>query len=462
MKIILLFFSILIIGCSRQIVEQGSIYTTYEQDEVYEMENINFPLVFSDLIGLWRNELGVTREISEMEIRAFVVNGSFAWTINSIMPVRNTDVTTSAYYPYGFTVSGKITALSAINIGFGFGNGLGEDYAETYFLHISGDHFMNIGSAHSAVFSRRVSNSEERLNFFGMDRGVVSNTTIIADNVPIRAYPSKNAPILSEVSNGTWLRILSVSGRTDEIDGYVGNWLQVIGNHPVGGGWVFSRYVERGQVTPSELRIIGLEPRREGRAQGLIATYMVNGIETTVWLWQHRLAHQDFYTFVFDRDVTMNTDDGRTLGLFHYRNVRGSYAWFPETNELRHITYRGSTAESAWVIFTDDFRYMIQDFGTSVGPRGLSVVRLEDGEQIYGGAYLNTINMRGNTIEVLCSCQNEERAEFERDFRANNPVPEHILNQRRFGLGYALIILCDFDLDTGARMTTRALWIGTQ
>ena len=472
MKILFLVFIILITGCSRQITQQSSIYTNYEQDGVHEIESNDslaedtlFPLVFNDLMGLWRNGNGAAREISETEIRASGFHWSFTWAINSVTPVRNTDVTTGANYPYGFTVSGKITAFNGgqrLNIGFGFGNGLGEEYAETYFLHISGERLMNISSTPTAVFSRRVSNSEERFNFWGMDRGVVSNTKIIADNVPVRAYPSKSANILFEASKGTWIRILSVSNRIDNIDGYIGNWLEVVGNHPVGGGWVFSRYVERGQVTPSELRIIGLEPRQERRVQQLIASYKVNGIETTVRLWQHKVAHQDFHTFVFDRGITMNTGDGRMLGLFHYRNVLGSYIWFPETNELRHITYRGSTSESEWVIFTDDFRYMIQDFGTSVGPRSLSVIRLEDGERIYEGIYLDDINMRGNTIEVLCICQNEQRTEFERDFRENNPLPEHILDAVRHGMGYRLIILCDLDLDTGSRSTTRALWITMQ
>jgi hypothetical protein len=471
-NIAFVFLIVLIMSCSGQINNQTHLVTNYEQLS-------NNPIMeLKDLFGLWRNEGGIAREISEGEIKASGDGWSFTWRIDSVTAVKNNDEATKDDYPYGFTFSGEVTVFNGsgsvlINIGFGSGNGLGEIYSETYYLHTSEERFLANSPAgiefyNTTFYSRRLLNSEERFIHWGMDYGIVSNTTIIAENAAIHAYPSKSSNVLFELPKGTWVRILSTSNRMDSIDGHIGNWIEVVGNYPLGGGWVFSRYIEAEQIIPSELRIIGLEPRREGRVQRLIASYEVNGIETIVYLWQNREAEQDFHIFVFDRGITINTDDGRTLGLFHYRNIPGTYAWFPETGELRHITYMGSTAESAWVIFTDDFRFMLQDFGTGPGVRGLVVRRVEDNELIYSGGYWDSINLRGNTINVAnrynswnIPYMDSETIYFAENFIANNPVPENVERYREW-FGIELVIIYELNLDTGVRQIVDGIWVNTQ
>jgi len=293
----------------------------------------------------------------------------------------------------------------------------------------------------------------------GLDRGIVYNTIINADNVFIRAYPSENAGILREVHKGTRIRVVSVSRD--------GNWVNVafffrFGDNYTGCGWILSRYTEIESITPSELKIIGLAPKEKDRAQILLGSYEVNGIETIVDLYPSKIEHQPFYTFVFDQDVERYTENGR-IGLFHYNNIRGSYVWFPETNELKHITYLGSTMESAWVIFTDDFRYFIQDSGTNAGIRTVTVVRLDDMALIFQGGYLNNINLQGNTIEIAhdsgfiqvsegivsMPAGNDQNSIFAREFLEKNSIPDDMLRVFENGIGITLVIISVLDLDTG-------------
>ena len=478
-NIIFALLAVLIMSCARQTNNQTHSAENYEQSDNEQLIEENYLMTVPEgFFGLWRSESGVTREILAGEIRASGSGWSFAWRIDSVTAVRNNDEATKADYPYGFTLSGEVTVFNGnesvwIDIGFGSGKGLGEIYLETYYLHSGGDRFLTDGFNYrkgSVFYSRRLLNSEERFINWGRDSGVALNTTIIADNVAIHVYPSESSDVLFEVSQGTWVRILSTSNSIDTIDGHSGNWLQVLGNHPLGGGWVFSRYTAAGHIAPAELRVKGLEHQRAGWdwAEQAIASYEVDGVETTVYLWQHREESQDFHTFVFDRDITINIDDWRTIGLFHYRNVAGTYAWFPETGELRHITHMGSTMESAWVKFTDDFRFMLQDFGTAPGIRGINVWRLEDNELIYSGGYLDSINLRGNTINVVAVYGawnipplDSETISFAENFIANNPVPEEIDRNREW-FGVELVIIYELNLDTGVRQVVDAIWINTQ
>jgi hypothetical protein len=467
MKYFYLFFALIITACaekearSNPVIASEQITNNAETDAIEER---GYVLSHDDFVGLWRNTYGGLREISTENIRGGGYGFSFTWNIDSVVAVENTDEATKREYPNGFTFSGKITDITtaswtSINLGFGSGNGLGEHYSGTFYLHTDKDSILNV-SENAKTFYSKSDRGEERFVRSGFDLGTAYATVITADNVKIHSQPSENSSVRFEVNRGTRVRIISTSPHIDTIDGYTGNWLQVAGDFPLGDGWVFSNYVERGQVTPSTLQIIELPPKEENRGQILIASYQVDGAETMVNLYPKKIADQPFYTFVFDEWVSKNID-GRTIGLFHYSNIRGSYAWFPETNELRHISFIGTTAESAWVIFTDDFRYLMEDYGTSPGPRGLVVYRVEDGEVIYNGSYLNDINLRGHTIEVISSLPRDSDEIVA--FMNNNSAPDEMVNDaNKWGLGMELVLLSELDLDTGIERFITGKWIMTQ
>ncbi|MDR1106351.1 MAG: hypothetical protein LBL44_08345, partial [Treponema sp.] len=65
------------------------------------------------------------------------------------------------------------------------------------------------------------------------------------------------------------------------------------------------------------------------------------------------------------------------------------------------MSYIGTDAESAWVIFTDDFKYIIEDSGTGPAPRGLGVWRVSNSKEIFSGTYYRNIKLDGHTIEII-------------------------------------------------------------
>jgi hypothetical protein len=300
---------------------------------------------------------------------------------------------------------------------------------------------------------------EEKLQYWG----TVFNTFINDDNVNVRSYPSLNADVLFKLDKNTKIVITGVSREIDDIYNYIGNWLNIrIENQWGDEGWIFSKYAENGRITASELKIIELLPKEENRSQGLMGMYEINGNRKHITFYPHKEKNQNFYTFAYDW----------SMGSFHYSNIPGSYAWFPETDELKHITYIGTDVESAWSIFTDDFKYILQDFGTSPGPRGLVVSRVDDGKRIFSGTYYHDLKLYGNSVNIVYVYDNwnisknrldSEILTYGEEFKKNNPEPEDMVNySKKTGLDLTLIINCELNLDTGLRKIINGNYIYTQ
>ena len=156
---------------------------------------------------------------------------------------------------------------------------------------------------------------------------------------------------------------------------------------------------------------------------------------------------------------------------YRYDTIPGSYIWYPETNELRHISHIGHTETSAWVIFTDDLKYLIHDFGTSPGIRGVVVWQVDNGERVFSGYYLRDIRLNGHTIEIAYLYNEWTLGELDAEiiafaeyFQRSNPEPDADMQQisQDTGLGVEIVIFCEFNIDTGVRRITRAEYILVQ
>jgi hypothetical protein len=311
------------------------------------------------------------------------------------------------------------------------------------------------------VNEEQPNNGDDILNSGEESWGTVTvyNSIINDANVNVRAHPSEKADVLFQLNKDEKIIIIGTSKEIDTIDGYTGNWLNIVKNKYGETGWVFSKYVENGRITTTELKIneIPLEWRE---VPYLRATFQINGVERLYIPRLQKEKNQNFYTFVYDY----------TTEPFHYSNVSGTYLWYPETNELKHISYIGTDMESAWVIFTDDFKYVIEDFGTSPGPRGLGVWRVEDSKRIFSGMYYQDINLQGYTINVIYWYRDWDRHELDdeildyaKKYKENNLIPDDILkSSKEHGFGIELIIICELNLDTGIRKIINGRYINTQ
>lgn len=304
----------------------------------------------------------------------------------------------------------------------------------------------------NAVFSQE----QVYNNYFG----TAYNTSINDDRVNVRSFPSMSGEVLFQLNKNARVLVIGVSQERNYIDNYDGNWLCITVNqnqeNQYKQGWVFSKYVDIGNVVPSELRITEVPPKMENRMQTIIGSYTVGGVEKRITIVPDKEEDQDFYTFAFD---IFEKD-------FHYSNVPGSYIWYPDTNELKHVSYTGTSIESAWVKFTDDFKYLLEDFGTSPGVRALGIWRVSDNKRIFSGSYYRDIKLHGHTIEIVYNANagwDQELIEYAQDFRENNPKPTSLegygnLHPSEIGL----IIVCNFNMDTGERKIISGRYIFAQ
>jgi hypothetical protein len=280
--------------------------------------------------------------------------------------------------------------------------------------------------------------------------GTVYQSVINDDYVNVRSVPSVSGEIVDRHDKGTRITVEGISEERSFIDGYSGYWFKIVNDKGIK-GWVFSKYIDHEIIKPLEINITGWSPED---ARQLNGTYMNDNAEVDFSVYPHKQSNQDFWTFVWDAG---NEN-------FRYNTISGSYVWYPETNELRRVTYIGTTIDSEWIAFTDDFRYLIHQFGES-NPRGDSVgiSRVEDEQRILNAQFYRDINLRGNIIEIIYlfheffrGSLDEELLNYGKDFAANNPAPEDMKEE---GLAAEAIIVCDLDLDTRERTIVRGEYI---
>ena len=315
---------------------------------------------------------------------------------------------------------------------------------------VNGDIEIENISAQESVFPGADPLSEER-SYFQEGRlenidsfGIVYNTIVNTDLANIHASPSLESDVLFQALFDTKITVIGTSRD--------GHWLlvTVIENYELIRGWISSNYVLGENITPSEIRITGLSERASG-ARVLTGTYMHGNSEIEFYVYSHKQPDQPFWTFVW------NVDEKD----FRYNNIPGTYAWYPETNELKHITYISPYTESAWSIFTDDFKYILHDIGTGPGVRGLEILQVDNEELVFSGSYLRSINLNGYTVQIVYPVYlwdrnrrpdeiDEEIMAFAEEFRKNNPEPPDMVQQRN-SRGIELIIVCEFNFDTKTR-----------
>jgi len=218
-------------------------------------------------------------------------------------------------------------------------------------------------------------------------------TEVLAGPLNVRRRPSLDSEVLEQLEAGARVVVTGLSLTSEEIDDHTGRWLRIaqVRNRTMGlpsVGWVFSKYVAEAQnLAGRSLTVLGLTEPEERRVQML--RLLVGKEEYRVRPWS--MASQDFYTFVWAPDVRG----------FTFRDVPGTYVWYPDSAEAQHIAYRANTMESAWTAFTEDFEYLLTDAGTGPGVRGLGIRNLDTGQAVFSGSYYGDVDLRGHEVTVV-------------------------------------------------------------
>ena len=285
--------------------------------------------------------------------------------------------------------------------------------------------------------------------YYGYDYyGVVQSALINSASVSVHRLPFLESEVISYAHAGLEIYIKGISND--------GDWLLISPIIPRGlqdivwfEGWVLSEHVFEERLERIELNIFGFTPDTIGWRFGLNGTYVLGDSIYPFSVRPSKLPEQDFYTFVWD----YNNEK------FHYRTIPGTYIWYPDTNELIHLTYLGSSQESSWTIVTDDFKYMLSEAGTAPGLRALGIWRVEDGEQVFSGQYLHPFILDAYTVEIAYAYfdyripyLDEEIIAFAEEFYILNPRQDDRI----------LIIFCEYNFDTGYRRIIRGEYIYLQ
>jgi len=148
--------------------------------------------------------------------------------------------------------------------------------------------------------------------------------------------------------------------------------------------------VERLEITKWEDLVV------DGKLYG---KYTAENQETEFSVECSKFNNQELY-FFFWTQYTVS---------FPFSNKPGLYILDITKKRLEHIAYFEGIDEmigeifgiGVWTSLTNDFKYLIHDYGSGPPPRGVWVWDLSSGEKILDGVYYLDINLKGNTMETI-------------------------------------------------------------
>jgi uncharacterized protein YgiM (DUF1202 family) len=223
--------------------------------------------------------------------------------------------------------------------------------------------------------------------------GTVYRTAINDDKVNVRSLPSLDGTVLLKLSKGDRVTVRGVSEAKVNIGGYTAYWFELGAINEKSFGldeqhWVFGQFVHAtDQVSATTISFDHFVDATKKSGSRLFIK--IHGKSDRISeVYPARFGDRDYYTF------TWSTDDES----YFYYDVPGTYLWYPKTNEIRHVMYLGNSGESAWVHFTDDFEYFIQDYGTSPGVRGMILGKTKTGKIVFSDGHLAEPEIKGHLV----------------------------------------------------------------
>jgi len=306
------------------------------------------------------------------------------------------------------------------------------------------------------------------------DWGIMCETNILEDKVNVRNYPSIKAEVVDQLKKDDIVQIRGFSHETTVIDGFEGNWVSVLYragynyksyNYDYIEGWVFSKYVNTGDIEASPIRFVEIS------GTDVRISYKIAGEEIFKDV---RVIGQGPYTFNKGVHVTKEGDyyvfiwGPYEYQDYHYSTIPGVYILTADTHELKHITYFGAFEDlgHSWINFLSGFEYLVLDSGIGMGVRGITAWRLRDMKRVFDGGWEGGYYKDDHTISVVYYYKytdDEEIKSYGKTYMEENPMPPSIEKKRiETGLFPELLIDCWIDLETGERKIIGGEYILTE
>ncbi len=287
--------------------------------------------------------------------------------------------------------------------------------------------------------------------------------TFVNTDVTVRAAPTKNAESVLLAKKGTKAIVLGISRE---------GWVNISVKDVVPKrGWVYGQYVDFkdgvnfGGLKPVDMKITDFNfTAKDSSTADLTASYEINGAAKTLKFSAFKEKGQKFFTFFCDTYV-----EGA-----HYILPPGLYTWDFTKNQLKIAVsltrnpYSYNDAVFLWkkVRFTDDKKFFV--IGDKAEDGAKSVYRASDQKLMFDWDFSKScdktlsFNFKSGTVTVACPADagmalkytgveemDEAISDYGSTYVEDNPQPKPTA---------ALEVICDVNLETGARKIKSAAW----
>jgi hypothetical protein len=285
--------------------------------------------------------------------------------------------------------------------------------------------------------------------------GTFYNTIINDNNVNIRNLPSLTGKIITQLNNGSKIKVIGISPGRQFIDNFNGHWINIaLSNDSV--GWVFEKYVNLKETFVSEIHV----------NENGYGTYDLGNSKVNFKVKLIEIAQMQYFIW----DIKEEN--------FHYSCTPGCYIYNKNNDKWELLTY--NTVGLFWgfrrfTVLTSDLKYIMIDYGTAPVPmRSVIVYRVSDNIKVYDGGYnkepsanLHYISVGHKYIgyhfgkwETENTRLNETLLAYAREFIKNNPleIEKTKAKWEKYDDSFALYIDCLYNLDTGQEEIVGAYW----
>lgn len=261
-------------------------------------------------------------------------------------------------------------------------------------------------------------------------------TNILTDKAMVHALPNEKSEVLFQAQFNQVFDVINFSDTKSEVDGVSGYWVYCYASDEQGTGekgWVHSKDINIDRL--AEVSEITLAYEKSDRSIYInVLRHSGESFDLVECVYISRFPGQDFYTFVWNSDYDQA----------FYTDPVGTFAWYPETNEIKHISYFGSIADCGWTRASDDQKFIFEDYGTAPGIRGLGIFDVEKNKIIFSGSYYEDLELADNEVTVVKDYSefnitsgkiSEEDAELAKEFEATVPLSDSEKEMKNSGLG---------------------------
>jgi hypothetical protein len=293
--------------------------------------------------------------------------------------------------------------------------------------------------------------------------GTVFNTVINTD-ATVRAAPTKNGEAIFTAKKDTKVQVLGISKE---------GWVNVTVRDVVPKrGWIFGQYVDFkdgvnfGGIKTVEMKITDFNfTAKDSSTADLTATCEINGAAKTLKFGAFKEKGQKFFTFFCDAYV-----EGA-----HYTVPPGLYVWDFTKNQLKHtvlLTRNPYTFNDAGMLlwkkvrFTDDKKFFFIGDKTEDGAK--AAFRASDKKQLFDWDFPKgcdnalSFGFKNNTATFACPADAAMAKNYtgleEMDGAISDYGSAYVDDNPQPNPASTLEVICDVNLETGARKITGARW----